>query len=207
MLAEGVHSVADSANQGLLLPRHGVGAENRPRQTSVWRAKESYFWAFVVALVLFFLGRVYAMYEGIHKLTGPAGEPGSVLAPVIVLTASIGMEGYSFWVAIREFNKSRGDLSCGMRSLARRIRRFPSCCWKTRERCLGSSSHSSRWSRPSDGEHRARRGRLACHRILLCVIGVALIYETKSLLIGEAIKPEEREQVSKRRSALTVSSR
>src|SRR5688572_9949180 len=79
MVAEGVHSVADTANQGLLLLGMTLSkAEDRDRYP-LGRAKESYFWAFIVALMLFFLGGVYAIYEGVHKLTAPAHEPGSQL--------------------------------------------------------------------------------------------------------------------------------
>src|SRR3954452_3075139 len=68
MLAEAVHSLADTSNQGLLL----LGS-SRARRTATIRhpfgyGRESYFWAFVVALVLFTLGGVFAIYEGVEKL-------------------------------------------------------------------------------------------------------------------------------------------
>src|SRR5258706_4979602 len=78
MLAEGVDSVADSANQALLLVGMGLSLRKDPARFPFGRAKERYFWAFVVALVLFFLGGVFAIYEGIRKLLEHASHvPGS----------------------------------------------------------------------------------------------------------------------------------
>ena len=71
MLAEGVHSVADTGNQALLLlgGRRARKAANEEHPFGYGR--ERYFWSFVVALVLFSLGSVFAIYEGIHKLQHP----------------------------------------------------------------------------------------------------------------------------------------
>src|SRR5262245_58460993 len=109
MLAEGVHSVADSANQALLLVGMGLSLRKDPIRFPFGWAKERYFWAFVVALVLFFLGGVFAIYEGLRKVLDPSGHsPESQLVAVIVLVVSIGFEMASFVVVFREFNKSRG---------------------------------------------------------------------------------------------------
>src|SRR5450432_3096269 len=69
MLAEGVHSLADTGNQGLLLIGMRLAKQSRPDLYPLGRDKESYFWAFIVALLLFFLGGVFAIVEGVHKLT------------------------------------------------------------------------------------------------------------------------------------------
>src|SRR5688572_28457946 len=84
MLAEGVHSVADTCNQGLLLIGMNLALRRDADRYPLGRAKESYFWAFIVSQCLFFLGGVYAIYEGIHKLLEEGGhETGSPLIPVI----------------------------------------------------------------------------------------------------------------------------
>ncbi|HWZ90112.1 MAG TPA: cation diffusion facilitator family transporter, partial [Polyangiaceae bacterium] len=108
MLAEGVHSLADTGNQGLLLVGMSLAQQSRPELYPLGREKESYFWAFIVALLLFFLGGVFAVYEGVHKLVEQPEAGGSPLIPLGVLAVSLLMEGGSFFVASREFNKSRG---------------------------------------------------------------------------------------------------
>lgn len=110
MLAEGVHSVADSGNQGLLL----LGASRaRLPQTAVHPfgyGRERYFWAFVVSLVIFLLGGVFAIYEGVHKLRDP--EPiSSPLVGVGILTFGVVLEGWSFFTAVKEARVQRGDQS------------------------------------------------------------------------------------------------
>jgi cation diffusion facilitator family transporter len=72
LLAEAIHSLADSGNQALLIfgGRRSQRRESKTHQFGY--GAERYFWAFVVALVLFTLGAVFAVYEGIHKLSHPA---------------------------------------------------------------------------------------------------------------------------------------
>src|SRR4051812_17333274 len=110
ILAEGVHSLADTGNQALLLVGMNLAAKAMPARYPLGREKESYFWSFIVALLLFFVGGVFAVYEGTHKLLGSAEEAhGSPLIPLGVLVVSLLMEGGSFFVAFKEFNKSRGN--------------------------------------------------------------------------------------------------
>lgn len=108
MLAESVHSVADSANQALLL----LGGRRARRAATPLHpfgyARERYIYAFLVAIVLFAVGGVYALYEGWHKVTDPH-ELTSPLVAVIVLLAAIGLEGYALRTAVREANRVRGD--------------------------------------------------------------------------------------------------
>lgn len=108
MLSEAIHSLADTANQGLLL--HGLKRANRPADARhpFGYAKEVYFWAFVVAILLFSLGAGVAIYEGVDKLRNP--HP--VTDPLInyaVLGVAIVFEVISTVVAVREFNKGRGE--------------------------------------------------------------------------------------------------
>jgi cation diffusion facilitator family transporter len=110
MLAESVHSVADTSNQGLLL----LGGKRAQRVATsdhpFGYGRDRYFYSFVVALLLFSLGSVFALYEGIHKLE--SHEPlTSPLVAVIILTVAIGLESYSFRTAIRESRPLKGKLS------------------------------------------------------------------------------------------------
>ena len=101
MLAEAVHSVADTSNQGLLL----LGGKRAQRAATAEHpfgyGRDRYFYSFVVALLLFSLGSVFALYEGIHKLE--SHEPlTSPLVAVIILVVAVALEGYSFRTAIKE---------------------------------------------------------------------------------------------------------
>ena len=106
MLAEAIHSVADTGNQALLL----VGLKRAARPPTpdypLGFGKTIYFWSFLVALILFSLGGLFSVYEGWHKLSHP--EPLS--APWIavgVLVFSIAAESVSLWGCLREVNKVR----------------------------------------------------------------------------------------------------
>jgi cation diffusion facilitator family transporter len=110
MLAESVHSVADTSNQGLLL----LGGKRAQRAATADHpfgyGRDRYFYSFVVALLLFSLGSVFALYEGIHKLE--SHEPlTSPLVAVIILVVAIGLESYSFRTAIGESRPLKGKLS------------------------------------------------------------------------------------------------
>jgi len=110
LLAESVHSVADSGNQALLL----VGGKRATREATPAHpfgyGRERYIYAFIVSIVLFSVGGLFALYEGYHKITHP--EP--LTSPQIaigVLIVAIGLETYSFRTAIVESNKVRGTQS------------------------------------------------------------------------------------------------
>ena len=107
MLAEAVHSVADTSNQGLLL----LGGKRAQRAATAEHpfgyGRDRYFYSFVVALLLFSLGAIFATYEGIHKLENP--EPlTSPLVAVIILFVAIGLEAFSFKTAIGESRELKG---------------------------------------------------------------------------------------------------
>ena len=108
MLAESIHSVADSGNQGLLL----LGGRRARREADAAHpfgyGRERYFWAFVVALVLFSLGGAFAIFEGIEKIRHPheLESPGVAIG---ILLFAIVLETFSFRTAIVESNKIRGD--------------------------------------------------------------------------------------------------
>ena len=104
MLSEAVHSLADTGNQALLL----LGAKRSRRQpTAQFQfgfGAERYFWSFVVALVLFMLGGVFALYEGVHKFRHPQ-ETSSFTLAFIILGVAIALESISLRTAMKEANK------------------------------------------------------------------------------------------------------
>lgn len=101
MLAEAIHSVVDSTNQVLLL----VGAKRAAIPPSdkypLGHGREAFFWSFVVAILLFSLGGLFAIYEGVHKLTGHE-QLSNPLIGLAILTVSILLESYSFYACIKE---------------------------------------------------------------------------------------------------------
>ena len=110
MLAEAVHSVADTSNQGLLLLGQRTSKRKATKEHPFGFGRDRYFYSFIVALMLFSLGSAFAFYEGIHKLQHP--EPlTSPMVAVIILVVAIGLETYSFRTAIVESRKIKGDVS------------------------------------------------------------------------------------------------
>jgi cation diffusion facilitator family transporter len=110
MLAESVHSVADSGNQALLLlggkrARRGPTAEH-----PFGYGRERYFWAFVVAIILFSVGGMFATYEGIEKIRHPH-ELESVTVAIVILVVAIILETFSFRTAILESRKVKDPRS------------------------------------------------------------------------------------------------
>jgi cation diffusion facilitator family transporter len=101
LLAKSVHSLADTGNQGLLLLGGRRAARLPDHQHSFGYARERYFWAFVVALVLFIGGAVFAIYEGIEKIRHPH-ELESPAVALVILGVAVVLEGFSFRTAVAE---------------------------------------------------------------------------------------------------------
>src|SRR6185369_5107920 len=110
MLAEGVHSLADTGNQ-LLLLLGGHRSKRAPTEHHPFGyGRERYFWAFVVSIVLFALGSVFAIFEGVEKLLHPHEIESPAVAIVILLVAMV-LEGFSFRTAVTESNPLRKGAS------------------------------------------------------------------------------------------------
>jgi divalent metal cation (Fe/Co/Zn/Cd) transporter len=111
MLAEAIHSLADAGNQVLLL----VGSNRAKRSADELHqfgfGRERYVYSFIVSIVLFSVGGLFALYEGYHKVHEPHGIEHWKWVPVAVLVLAIAMEGFSFRTAIVEANKIRGSVA------------------------------------------------------------------------------------------------
>jgi cation diffusion facilitator family transporter len=110
MLAESIHSVADTSNQGLLILGGRRARRIADDEHQFGYGRERYFWAFVVAMVLFSLGGVFSIFEGIEKIRHPH-ELESLAWAIGVLLIAIALEAFSFRTAIVEANKVRGSMS------------------------------------------------------------------------------------------------
>jgi cation diffusion facilitator family transporter len=121
MLAESIHSVADAGNQGLLLLGGRRSRRDASEEHPFGYGRERYIYAFLVSIVLFTVGGLFALYEAYHKaheLHVTHGHPQDSLldsswawVPIVVLLAAIVMEGLSFRTAIREAAHVKGDAS------------------------------------------------------------------------------------------------
>lgn len=108
MLAEAVHSVVDTSNQSLLLFGQRAAAKAPDALHPFGHGRSRYFWSFVVALVLFSLGSLFALYEGYEKLSHPV-ELTSPLVAIVILVVAIGLETYSFRTALAESRPLKGE--------------------------------------------------------------------------------------------------
>jgi cation diffusion facilitator family transporter len=191
MLAESIHSVADTGNQGLLF-LGGHRARRAPSDTHPFGyGRERYFWAFVVAIVLFSLGSLFAIYEGIQKLLDPH-ELESPAWAFAVLGVAIVLESFSMRTAAREAGKVRGNRSWWGFIRTSKSPELPVVLLEDLGALvglvfalIGVSLTVATGNETFDAVGSIGIG------ALLGVIATILAIEMKSLLIGEAASPED----------------
>ncbi len=110
MLAESIHSFADCFNQGLLFLGLNATKRKPDMKHPLGYGKEIFFWSFIVALILFSMGGMFSIYEGIHKLSTHEGLKSPLIA-IVVLSVSMLLEGASLYGCISQINKLKGDAS------------------------------------------------------------------------------------------------
>ncbi|SEO60829.1 cation diffusion facilitator family transporter [Actinacidiphila rubida] len=195
MLAEGVHSVADSGNQALLL----IGGKKAKRAANEEHpfgyGRERYVYAFLVSIVLFSVGGMFALYEGYEKVRHPHPIE-HWYWPVGVLLFAIVAEGSSFRTAIKESNHTRGTMSWTEFIRRAKAPELPVVLLEDFGALIGLAfalagvgislaTDSGVW----DGI-----GTLCIGTLLIC-IALVLAAETKSLLIGEGAGPESLQRI------------
>ncbi|MGH8947039.1 MAG: cation diffusion facilitator family transporter [Acidimicrobiia bacterium] len=191
MLAESIHSVADTSNQGLLL----LGGRRANRiaddEHQFGYGRERYFWAFVVAMVLFSLGGVFSIFEGWEKIRNPH-QPESLGWAIGVLLVGIVLEAFSFRTAIVEANKVRGSMSWWLFIRSARSPELPVVLLEDAGAQVGlvfaligvgmtAITGNPVWD---------AMGTLAIG-VLLVIIAITLTIEMQSLLIGEAAREDD----------------
>ncbi|TXC90369.1 cation diffusion facilitator family transporter [Streptomyces sp. ISID311] len=199
MLAEGVHSLADSGNQGLLL----LGGKKAKRAATAEHpfgyGRERYIYGFLVSIVLFTIGGVFALYEGYEKIHAPHPLE-DWYWPIGVLVFAVIAEGFSFRTAIKESNELRGKQTWTQFVRRAKAPELPVVLLEDFGALVGLvlalggvgltvATGDGIW----DGIG------TMCIGALLVLIALVLAAETKSLLLGEAAGPE---QVAKIREAV-----
>jgi len=110
MLAESIHSFADCGNQGLLFLGLNASKKKPDKEHPLGHGKAIYFWSFIVALILFSMGGLFSIYEGIHKLGAHEGLKTPLIA-IAVLSVSMVLEGASLYGCITQINKVKKNQS------------------------------------------------------------------------------------------------
>jgi cation diffusion facilitator family transporter len=191
MLAEAVHSVADTSNQALLLFGQRQARKEADTLHPFGYGRSRYFYSFVVALVLFSLGSMFALYEGYHKIAHPA-ELTSPLVAVAILVVAILLESYSFRTAMVESRPLKGNGSWWRFIRTSRNPELPVVLLEDTGALIGLIlalagvgltvlTDNPVW----DGVGTAAIG------VLLGIIAVILMIEMHSLLIGEGATAAE----------------
>jgi cation diffusion facilitator family transporter len=208
MLAEGIHSVADSGNQGLLL----LGGKRAQREATPEHpfgyGRERYIYSFIVAIVLFSVGGLFALYEAWHKYHEiQAGHVESVdgwrrYVPLAVLVVAIALEGMSFRTAVRETSKIKGSSTYPQFIRRAKQPELPVILLEDFAALIGLvlALLGVGLSLATGNEYFDAAG-TALIGLLLVAVAVVLAVETKSLLLGEAASPQAQQRIA---AALTA---
>ena len=191
MLAESVHSLADSGNQGLLLLGESQGRKKATPEHPFGYGAARYFWSFVVAVVLFTVGGAFALYEGYEKLRHPH-EVDSYTVAIVVLLVAIVLESFSMRTAIVETRPHLRGRSYWRFVKEAKTAELPVVLLEDAAALLGlvlaltgvsltAATHDPMWD---------ALGTMTIGALLV-VVAVVLAIEMHSLLIGEAATAEE----------------
>jgi len=195
MMAEAVHSAADSGNQLLLLL--GLKQAKKPPSADypLGHGKEVYFWSFIVALILFSMGGLFSIYEGIHKLQNPHELTAPYVA-ITVLLFSIVAEGISLWGCLREVNKERRGKSLRQWFKDTRQSELLVVFGEDSAALLGLSFAlvAILLSMLTGNTAYDAAGSIGIG-LLLVVVAIFIGFEVKALLVGQGVEPAIKEKM------------
>ena len=211
MLAEAIHSVADSANQLLLLLGGRRGQREATPEHPFGYGRERYIYSFIVSIVLFSVGGLFALYEAWHKWHEVRLHPGDLgqldgrwwWVPLVVLGIAIVLEAFSFRTAMREANRERGEHSLVTYVRRAKAPELPVILLEDFAALTGLV-----FALVGVGLTLLTRNPVfdvlgtALIGLLLVAVAVVLAAETKSLLLGESATPEAQRRI---RDALAAS--
>ena len=189
MLAEAIHSVADTTNQGLLLVGGARAARPATAEHPFGYGRDRYFWAFIVALVLFLVGGLFAVYEGVAKLRDPH-EISSPAVAFVILGLAVVLESFSLRTAVLAARPERGAMSWASYIRRSKSPELPVVLLEDLGALLGLViALAGLTLAVTTGEPRFDGAATLAIGLLLVAIAVILVVEMKSLLIGEAASP------------------
>lgn len=190
MLTEGVHSLVDTGNQGLLLYGQYRGKRPPDADHPFGYGRELYFWAFIVAILIFGLGAGVSVYEGWKHIAAPE-ELRDPLINYVVLAIAFALEGTSWWIAMREFAKSKGDHGWWQ---AIRDSKDPAGFIVLFEDSAALAglvvAAAGVWASHNWGDPRLDGWASIVIGVILAGVAMLLARESKGLLIGERANPE-----------------
>lgn len=195
MLAEAVHSLADCGNQGLLLL--GMRQAGRPPSSEYplgW-GRALYFWSFLVAMLLFSVGGMFSLYEGIHKLTHHEPLKWPWLA-VGVLVFGIVAESVSMHGCMKEVNKARGNRSIWRWFRQTRASELLVIFGEDLAALIGLAfALAAVLLTMATGNLLFDAVGTIAIGVLLIAVAVAVAIEVKALLIGQGVEPQRRDEM------------
>ncbi|MEO7588017.1 MAG: cation diffusion facilitator family transporter [Arachnia sp.] len=205
MLAEGIHSVADTGNQALLL----IGGRNAEKAADPEHpfgyGRSRYLAGFLVSVVLFSLGGLFALYEAWHKfqdLSDPASAANSILdsqwwwVPLVVLVFAMGAEGMSLRTALKEVSKVKGKQSWFGFVKTSKAPELPVIMLEDVAALIGLTfALAGVGLTLLTGQLIFDVLGTAMIGVLLVVVAIILAIETRSLLLGESASPEDRQRI------------
>jgi cation diffusion facilitator family transporter len=189
MLAEAVHSLADTGNQGLLLLGGRRSRKEADEAHPFGYGRERFVFAFVVSIILFSVGGVFSIWEGIQKLAAPHPLENPWI-PVIVLVLSILLEAFSFRTAIRESRHVRGKESLPKFIRHAKAPELPIVILEDFAALIGLTlAFLGVGLTIITGNGIFDGVSTLCIGALLVLVAIVLGIETKSLLVGEGASP------------------
>ncbi len=191
MLSEAIHSVADSANQVLLLIGNKRANKPADEKHPFGYGRRRYVYGFIVAIVLFMVGGIFSLYEGFHKWQDPQPLNDWWIAVVVLLIAIV-LESFSFRTALREVNKSRGHRSLFGFVKAARQPELPVILLEDAGALIGLVlALLGVGTAVITGDGRFDAAGAMSVGTLLIIIAIFLAIEMTAMLIGESALPEQ----------------
>jgi cation diffusion facilitator family transporter len=195
MLAEGAHSIADTANQGLMLVSLRLGEREADEQHPFGYGKERFFWTFLVAVMIFFAGAIFSLGEGVMRMFESHEKTGSFWVSYLILGVAGLAEGVSFMRALRQTRAGAREAGMGLLEFVR---------WSKEPTTKTVFSEDAAalvglvlafggiLLQQLTGNHRWDAGGAILIGLLLIAVAIALGRDVKGLLIGEAARERDR---------------
>ncbi|HEU5215535.1 MAG TPA: cation diffusion facilitator family transporter [Gaiellaceae bacterium] len=198
MLAEGAHSIADTANQGLMLVSLRLGERKADEQHPFGYGKERFFWTFLVAVMIFFAGAIFSIGEGVTRMFQSHESAGSFWVSYLILGVAAVAEGVSFARALRQTRAAAREADMGLLEFVRWSKE-PTTKTVFSEDAAALAGLVIAFGgillQQLTGNHRWDAGAAILIGLLLVAVAIALGRDVKGLLIGEAARERDRSAI------------